>query len=138
MLLSLRGEKQLQTKFFYPNYGSWTNIYTMTKFIKKETEKNILWNDKKVRQTSNLAFQLEGWTRYFRHRYLIKISKNGMDSTITKPQQCFLERCHTVSIELPNNYLFNFNKQTKHLQTSWRRFEDISQDVLKTSWKTRS
>ena len=48
--------------------------------------------------SSNL--HLDDWTRYFRHRDTIKLSKNKMDSKVIKSHQCSLEKFHAVSIEL--------------------------------------
>ena len=48
--------------------------------------------------SSNLHF--DGWTRYFRQRNTIKLSKNKMDSKVIKSHQCSLEKSHGVLIEL--------------------------------------
>ena len=48
--------------------------------------------------SSNLHF--DDWTRYFRHRDIIKLSKNKMDSKVIKSHQCSLEKSHAISNEL--------------------------------------
>ena len=40
------------------------------------------------------------WTRYFKHIYSIKLSRNSMNVEIIKPHQCSLERSHPALIEL--------------------------------------
>ena len=44
--------------------------------ISSGTEKNA------SSQVTNSTLNLEGWTRYFRYRHLIKPSKNKMDSKL--------------------------------------------------------
>ena len=52
-------------------------------------------------QTPSSMLHLDEWTRYFRHRDTIKLSKNKMDSKVIKFHQCSLEKSHPVSsIEL--------------------------------------
>ena len=51
-------------------------------------------------KNNSSTLHLEVWTRYFRHRYSIKLSRISMDLKIIKPQQCSLERSHAVLIEL--------------------------------------
>ena len=64
-------------------------VYTIPKFIKEEIEKN-----------NSSTLHLEVWTRYFRHRYSIKLSRTSMNLKIIKPHRCSLERSHAVLIEL--------------------------------------
>ena len=51
-------------------------------------------------QATSSTLHLEGWTRCFRHRHSIKLSKNKMNAKVIKFHQCSLERCHAVLIEL--------------------------------------
>ena len=51
-------------------------------------------------QTPSAALDLEGWTRYFRHRHIIKLYKNKTDSKVIKCHQCSMERSHAVLIEI--------------------------------------
>ena len=46
------------------------------------------------------TLHLEVWTRYFRHRYSIKLSRTSMNLKIIRPHQSSLERSHAVLIEL--------------------------------------
>ena len=46
--------------------------------ISSGTEKNT------TSQATSSTLNLEGWTRYFRHRHLIKLSKNKMDLKLIK------------------------------------------------------
>ena len=50
------------------------------------------------------TLHLEVWTRYFRHRYLIKLSRISMDLKIIKLQQRSLERSRAVLIELKEQF----------------------------------
>ena len=49
---------------------------------------------KTTSQVPNSTLRFQGWTRYFRRRHSIKLSKNKMDSKVIKSHQCPLERCH--------------------------------------------
>ena len=51
-------------------------------------------------QTPRSALHLDKWTRCFRHRDTIKLSKNKMDSKVIKSHQCSLEKSQAVSIEI--------------------------------------
>ena len=51
-------------------------------------------------QSPSSTLYLKDSTRYFRHRYSIKLSKNKMDLKVIKYHQCSAERSHTVLIEL--------------------------------------
>ena len=59
-----------------------------------EQEKNA------TSQTPSSTLHMDEWTRYFRHKDTIKLSKNKMDSKVIKSHQCSLEKSHDVSIEL--------------------------------------
>ena len=70
--------------------GNWKKIYTTSSGTTKiETS-----------QTPSSVLHLEGWVRYFRLRYSMKLLKNYMDSEVIKPHQCFLERFYAVLMEL--------------------------------------
>ena len=64
-------------------------IYTIPKFMKEENKNN-----------NSPTLNSEVWTRYYRHRYWIKLSRISMNLRIIKPHQCSLERSHAVLIEL--------------------------------------
>ena len=49
-------------------------------------------------QTPSSTLHFDKWTRYFRYRDTIKLSKNKMDKKVIKFQQCSLEKSHAVSI----------------------------------------
>ena len=51
-------------------------------------------------QTPSSTLHFDNWTRYFRHRDTIKVSKNKMHSQVIKSQQCSLDKSHAMSIEL--------------------------------------
>ena len=50
------------------------------------------------RHLAQLSIWLEDWTRHFRHRDTIKLSKNKMDSQVIKSHQFSLEKSHASSI----------------------------------------
>ena len=54
--------------------------------------------------SSGSGKNMKGWTKYFRHKHSIKISKNKLDSSVTKSHQLSLKRFSTVSIELNTKY----------------------------------
>ena len=70
----------------------------------KEIERmyNFLSNRKKMRPSRHLAcnsISLKGWTRNYRHRYSIKLSKNKTDLKVIKSYQYSLERSHAACID---------------------------------------
>ena len=54
-------------------------------------------------KNNSSTLHLEVWTRYFRHRYSIKLCRTWMNLKIIKPNQCSLERSHAVLIKLKDN-----------------------------------
>ena len=57
-----------------------------------------------ISQAPTSTLHLEGWTRYFRHRHSIKLSKNKMVSKVIKSRQCPLERSLAALIELNSEF----------------------------------
>ena len=90
MGLSLRGKKIIVNQ----------TLLSIKQCIKKEYTISAGTGKNTTSQTPSSNLHLDDWTRYFRHRDTIKISKNKMDSKVIKSQQCSLEKPHTVSIEL--------------------------------------
>ena len=90
--LSLRGKKIIVNQILLSKLRYIGQMYTI--LINKEIERiyNFLWNGKNTTsQTPSSTLHLEGWTRYFRHRHSIKLSKF---------HKCSLERSHAVSVKL--------------------------------------
>ena len=65
-----------------------SNIY-YSKIYQRENWKN-----------NSSTLHLEVWTKYFRNRYSIKLSRTSMNLKIIQPHQCSLERYHAVLIEI--------------------------------------
>ena len=51
-------------------------------------------------QLPSSTLRLDDWTRYFRYRDTIKLSKNKMHPKIIKFHQHSLEKSHAVLVEL--------------------------------------
>ena len=89
MRLSLPGKKIVVNQILLSKLWYICQIYTITKYIKKEIEKRIckfLWNRKAntTSQPPSSTFHLEGWTRYFRYRHPVKLhftNKNFLSAT---------------------------------------------------------
>ena len=86
--LTLGWKKRIVNQILWSKLWYWSDIYYFTIYRR--------WNWKN--NSSNL--HLEEWTRYFRHRYSIKLSRTYMDLKIIKPHQCSLERFDATLIEL--------------------------------------
>ena len=88
MRLSLSSKKIIVNQMFLLKLCYKTQIYTIPKYVKKEIERGIcdfVWNGKnKTSQAPSPTLYLDGWTRYFRHRHSIKLSKNKMNSKVIK------------------------------------------------------
>ena len=65
-----------------------SNIY-YSKIYQRENWKN-----------NSSTLHLEVWTKYFRNRYSIKLSRTSMNLKIIQPHQCSLERYHAVLTEI--------------------------------------
>ena len=76
-----------------PNPVIQTLVYRSNRYYYKIYEKR---NSK----SNSLTLHLDTWTRYFKHRYSIKLSRTQIDLKIIKPYQCSLERSHSALIEL--------------------------------------
>ena len=77
--LYLRGKKIIVNQILLFKLWYIGQLYPIPKYIKYEIERiyNFLLNGKNTTsQAPNSTIYLEGWTRYFRHRHSIKLSKN--------------------------------------------------------------
>ena len=63
----------------------------------------IRLEQQKIQPPRQLA-QLPKWTRYIRHRHIIKLYKNKIDSKVIKSHQCSLERSCAVLIEVNSEF----------------------------------
>ena len=71
--------------------------------IRKYTEKEYTISSgtrKMTFQMPSSTLHFDEWSRYFRDRDTIELSKNKMDSEFIKSQQCSLKKSHAVSIKL--------------------------------------
>ena len=97
----MRGKKIIVNQTLLSKLWYIGQICSIPKYTKKEymilseTEKK-----KTITQTPSSTIHLDEWSRYFRHRDTIKLSKNEKNSKITKSHECSLEKSHAVSIEL--------------------------------------
>ena len=73
---------------------------TIPKYTKPEYTISSGTGKHTTSKTPSSTLHLDNWTRYFRYRHTIKLSKSKMDSKIIKYNQCFLEKSHAVSTEL--------------------------------------
>ena len=84
----------LLSKFWYIH-----QICTIPKYTKKEYTISSRTGKNTTSQIPSSALQLDNWTRYFRHKDTIKISKIKINSKVIKSHQCCLEKSHAVSTD---------------------------------------
>ena len=99
--LSLRGKKiivnqTLLSKLWYISQNCAIPKYTKKEYaISSGTGKKDMTS-----QTPCSTLHFDKCTRNFIRRNTIKLSKNKMDSKVSKSHQCSLEKSHAVSIKL--------------------------------------
>ena len=86
-------------------------IWYQSKCLKKEGRRILNfsqeWQKDKSFQILGPAIHLEGWGKYFEHEYVIKLSKNLLESWKTNEwSQCSLRRSRLLSIESNTNAEF--------------------------------
>ena len=100
MRLSLRGKKIIINQTLLSKICYIGQICTIPKYTKKEYMISCRTGKSTNSKTPISTLHLDDWSRYFRHRDSIKLSKNKLYSKFIKSHQCSLEKSHSVSIEL--------------------------------------
>ena len=100
MRLSLRGKKIIANQTLLSKLWYIGQIRTIPKYTKKEYTISSGTRKNTTSETPSSILHLDDWTRYFRHRHTIKLSKNKMDSKVIKSYQYSPEKSQSVPTEL--------------------------------------